>query len=395
LEQERSTRLVGSISKPAEKYTASNPVTSDLSALYEILRSGQDVKTRLDAAAYLLKLIDEDREIDGETITVLYNSEKDIAVATALKRVLNKIRIRRKLSKDPTASFDRKLSPEETLKVQKEIDRLRSLYDKVNGQKGAFDQKYHRLEKIGEGGMAGIFRAIRHQDNQIVVIKFLLLEKLSRFAEKDRLISRFRREGELLIKRLQHPGIIEGYEYGEADGEHFIVLEYMAGGSLEKMIAGKPLDFPIFKEMALQLCDAVRYIHGQGIIHRDINPGNVLIANSSHLKLADFGLAKDKKDARISRFSYSAGTDDFASPQQLADARNADERDDIFSLGKTFYEMLTSRILKDGEIYRPVALDDKSCSDAVNALILKCIAHKREDRWQDIDDLEEALKRIG
>jgi hypothetical protein len=397
----------------------SPPLTSDLSALYEILRSDRDVKSRRDAATYLLKLIDDGHQVELETVAAFHTSETDITVATALKRVLNKIHIKRNFSKEPTTPYDRKLSPEEKEKLRTEIERLRGLYDQHHGLEGAFDQRYGRLEKIGDGGMAKIFRAIRRKDNHLVAIKFLSLEELSAGADPERLIARFQREGELLTRRLDHPHIVKGYECGEAGVGHFIVLEYVGGGSVESLITGNPLNYAMFRRIALQLCDAVGYIHRQGVIHRDIKPSNVLIERSPtdlkavhpknpdrvgsldvqigeedrvSIKLADFGLAKDKKDARLSRIFFSAGTSAYSSPQQIADARDADERDDIFSMGKTFCEMLTGRILKDDEPYHPVVLNDSDRTDAINTLILKCIARERENRWQSIEALEAALR---
>jgi serine/threonine protein kinase len=442
-------------SASAKRADAKPTISSEIEALYEIIRSNQDVRTRLDAAAYLLKLIDEGRPVDPETLNALYGAEKEITVATALKRALNKIRIRRTLFKDPTGPYDRKLTAQETRKLKEEIDRLRGLYDRFHRRKGAFDRKYDRLEKIGEGGMAGIFRAARREDGRVVAIKFLRLAELSGAANPERVIGLFRREGELLTRCLDHPHVLKGYEYGEADGEHFIVLDHVRGGTLEGMIDKRPLDFALFKRIALQLCDAVGYIHRQGVIHRDIKPANILIereeaesgapptagqdrggpacpgmdeGGSSHgpavapalhaaaheavsIRLADFGLAKDKRDRRLSRFSFAAGTDDFSSPQQLADARDADERDDIFSMGKTFYEMLAGRTLKNSEDYRPVAPAagvagaesvrsaagprDMGRWDSLNALIRRCIAPERAYRWQTVGDLEKALRGIG
>jgi serine/threonine protein kinase len=410
-------------------------IISDVDALYEILRSGKNVEIRRDAATHLLWLIDKGSRIDPEVVESLYKTEPEITVATALKRILNKLQLRRKMAKDPTAIHDRKLTEAETRTLQEEIDHLRGFYDRYYRRGGAFDEKYHSLKKIDEGGMANVFRAVRRKDNRAIAIKFLRLAELSEKSDPQQLVARFHREGELLTRRLNHPHLLKGYEYGEMDGEYFIVLEYVSGGTLEDLVKKGPLDFGLFKRIALQLCDAVAYIHQEGIIHRDIKPANILaerpvmdqefrpvdpksalssIPNAAgqafvptespaihaaddeaiSIKLADFGLAKDRRGPRLSRYSFAAGTDDFSSPQQLADARDADERDDIFSMGKTFYEMLEGRPLKNGEPYRPVVLADSGRSEAVNTLIRKCVAPEREERWQCVGDLVIAFKRI-
>ena len=387
-------------------------IASDIDAIYEIIRSDKVDKTRYDAATSLLKLIEYEQHINHETIAELYTAETDVKVAATLKRALNKLQIRSRLSSDPTQPYDRILSKTEQADLQLEINRLRDVYDKFYNRKGAFEKKYELQEKIAEGGMARIFKALRREDNQLVVVKLLLLEDLSRAADRDRLILRFQREGELLTRRLNHAHIVKGYEYGEKGGEHFIILEYVAGGTLEDLIKMSTLSFQLFSMIARQLCDVVGYLHRKGVIHRDIKPSNVLIGKRQtnldallresstmmeediSIKLADFGLAKDKRDPRLSRFSFTAGTDNYASPQQLTDARDVDERDDIYSLGKTFYEMLTGRCLKNDEPYQPVELIDCTHSEAVNALILKCIAQERRDRWQSIAELETAIRII-
>lgn len=387
-------------------------IASDIDALYEIIRSGKIDKTRLDAATSLLKLIEEEKNIDHETVAALYAAETDIKIAAALKRVLNKLQIRRRLSSDPTQLYDRKLSEAEQENLLLEIDRLRKFYDQFHNSKGEFERKYEIKGEIGKGGMARILKAIRREDNQPVAIKYLLLNNLSNQIDPERLIKRFQREGNLLTNRLHHPHIIKAYEYGENEGKYFLVLEYVSGGSLEDLIRSNGLSFLLFRTIALQLCDVISYLHREGIIHRDIKPENVLIdkkegdANATlsgksinmkeniSIKLADFGLAKDKRDGRLSRFSFTAGTDDYASPQQLSDARYTDERDDIYSLGKTFYEMLTGQCQKNDEPYNPISLPDCTHADAVNDLILKCIAKERRDRWQSISELEKAIQQI-
>lgn len=389
--------------------TFAQPIASDLDALYEILRTSKDEQVRLNAATHLLTLLDDNVKIDVDFVKALYYAEKNISVATAIKRILNKALIKYHVSKgylpsDPTKLYDRHLSSEEKAKLQGEIDQLRALYDKFYNQKGAFDQKYILLEKIGEGGMARIFKAQRREDDQLVAIKFLLLEDLSRHATPEHLIGRFRREYTLLTQRLNHNHIIKCYEYGEKDGQHFIVLEYIIGGTLNDLIKEKPLDLVLFKTIALQLCDAVGYIHQRDVIHRDINPRNVLIQVLSEvkaqnitdvfIKLADFGLAKDKRDMQLSRFTYTAGTADFCSPQQLSDPRAVDERDDIYSMGITFYQILTGHVMAKNTPYKSVNLKDPIQAEKIDVIIMKCITPEREDRWQNIKTLEEAIKGI-
>ncbi|MBM4348035.1 MAG: serine/threonine protein kinase, partial [Deltaproteobacteria bacterium] len=252
------------------------PITSDIVALYEILRSSIDPGVRIKASAHLLKLIENGVDVDREVILDLFGSEKDIKVATELKRALNKLKVIETYPKDPTSKYDKKLSPEEEASIVTEIEKLKRLYDKSSKEDGAFEKKYRIIERIADGGMGRIYKAFKLEDRQVVAIKFLLLEELAKQNDRERIIARFRREGEIL-KRLSHPNIIRGFEYGEAGGEYFLVMEHVEGETLEDRLKRSPLDFQTFKTMALQLCDAVEYLHKHQIIHRDIKPGNILI----------------------------------------------------------------------------------------------------------------------
>lgn len=389
--EERMTRILNEYI--AEKAGKPVPVTSDLSALYEVIRSNPNPKARKDAVTYLLKLVDEGHEIDSAEIEKFYHSEKDIIVAAELKRVLNKLKIRSKFSHDPTSKYDRKLSSEQEATIHDETAKLKSLYDKSREAKGAFDKKYKIIGKIADGGMGKIYKGFRLQDSQVVAVKFLLLEELSKNNDRDRIIERFKREGDIL-RRLNHPNIVKAFEYGEAEGEYFIVMEYVQSVTLEERIQNNPLDFETFKTVILQLCDAVQYLHENGIIHRDIKPGNILIRNHKkpQLKLCDLGLAKDKKNPKLSKFAFIAGTDPYVSPQQAKDARDTDERDDIYSMGKTFYEMLMGRTPGGGEDYVEIRMGDDTASKNINSLIKKCIGHERKDRWQTVKELKSALQ---
>lgn len=369
------------------------PITSDLDALYEMLRSNDDPRIRIRAGTHLLRLIEKGEDVDRDAISDLFRSEKDIRVATELKRALNKLKIRETYQQDPTSKYDKKLAPEEEALIIKEIERLRKLYDKSSKENGAFEKKYRIIEKVADGGMGRIYKAVRLEDKEVVAIKFLLLEELAKHNDRERIIARFEREGEI-VKRLSHPNIAKGFEYGEADGEYFLVLEHIEGETLEDRLKRSPLDLQLFKGMSLQLCDAVEYLHKNQIIHRDIKPGNILIHESIHdtrIKLCDFGLAKDKRDKKLSKFVFIGGTDDYISPQQAKDARDADERDDIYSIGKTFYEMLTGKTLRNDERYIGVSIEDRTVSKRIDEIIKKCISPERKDRWQTVKELKSSL----
>lgn len=395
--EDKRTNIINDLS--AKPCAAMPVISTDLSALYAILKSNTDNKLRLDTAAHLLRLVEDDQDIDEGTLAELYRDEQDVEVAAALKRVLNKIQLRRIFCDDPTAKHDRKLTSSEERKILDEIDKLRKLYDDANDDKGAFDRKYSVSGQIAQGGMGRICRAFRKEDMQPVAIKFLLLDELSRNNHRERIIARFKREGEILQK-LHHPNIVKALEYKEANGEYMIVMEMAQGEPLEDIINDKALDLEAFTAISLQLCDALEYIHKNGIIHRDIKPANILITGSApgkdcSIKLLDFGLAKDMRTSRLSRISFQAGTAEYSSPQQLKDARDVDERDDVFSLGKTMYQMLTKRTFKDSEEYIDISSFHPGTPDEIDAIIRKCISSDKKDRYPSVSALRDDLKRIN
>ncbi|HXZ80099.1 MAG TPA: protein kinase [Terriglobales bacterium] len=195
--------------------------------------------------------------------------------------------------------------------------------------------KYEVLDVIGEGGMGVVYKAIDPQIGRLVAIKRMMV----RFSNDPQLQQRFQREARA-AGTLQHSNIIVIYDLGE-DGENpYIVMEYVDGESLEKMInRRKPLSTAQKLDIIIQVCDALHYAHQHGIVHRDIKPGNIILQPNGKVKLLDFGIAHTL-DKALTQTGQIIGTLNYVSPEQL-NGSPVDGRADIFATGIVLYQLLT------------------------------------------------------
>ncbi len=204
---------------------------------------------------------------------------------------------------------------------------------------------YKILEKLGAGGQGTVYKAVDSKLGRTVVIKVLPEELVARSAN----LKRFEREARL-ASALDHPNICTIFDLNEIDGVHFIAMQYIAGRNVRQLVNGRPLQLESALSIAIQVADALAVAHAQGIIHRDIKAGNVMVNNKGQAKILDFGLAKllDDDAARTSGIHHTEltevgipyGTATYAAPEQARGDR-VDSRADIFSTGVLLYEMLT------------------------------------------------------
>ena len=206
---------------------------------------------------------------------------------------------------------------------------------------GTFLGHYRVLALLGRGGMADVYRAVDERLGREVALKALPPE-LAR--DPDR-VRRFEQEVRAAAG-LTHPGIVTVYEYGSGDGHHFYTMALMAGGDLRSRIRSNPggLSVEEAREVVVALAVALGYAHGQGFVHRDVKPENVLFGWDGRPQLADFGIARAMSaGALLTEDGLMIGSPHYVSPEQ-ARAQRVDGRSDLYSLGIVLHEMLTGRV---------------------------------------------------
>ena len=204
------------------------------------------------------------------------------------------------------------------------------------------------LELLGQGGMGAVYKARHRRLDRLVALKILPSEVSAdpAFAE------RFTREARACA-RMNHPHVVTLYDFGEAGGLYYLLMELVDGVNLRRMITGGKLEPREALAIVPQICEALQYAHDEGIVHRDIKPENILLDKKGRVKIADFGLAKlvHRDDTPAGRAAFTLtgsqqvmGTPHYMAPEQTERPQGVDHRADIYSLGVVFYEMLTGEL---------------------------------------------------
>ncbi len=210
---------------------------------------------------------------------------------------------------------------------------------------------YRILDKLGQGGMGEVFLALDTKLDRQVALKILRSES----ADLEDRLRRFQREARA-VAALNHPNIVTIYSVEEADGLHFLTMEYVEGKTLSKLIPKNGLELERFFELSIPLADALSAAHERGVIHRDLKPGNVMVGRDGRVRVLDFGLAKlrpfntghqspvgtEEPTEELTAEGRIVGTTPYMSPEQLK-GDHVDPRADIFALGVVLYQMATGR----------------------------------------------------
>jgi len=299
--------------------------------------------------------------------------------------------------------------------LAKELVRAGKLtrYQAANALQGkakhlVFDE-YLILAKIGEGGMGQVYKAQHGRMKRVVALKLLPPLAASRAPEAT---DRFRREVQAAA-RLEHPNIVTAYDAGEAHGVPYLIMQYVEGCDLATLCQRRgALGVAESLGYILQAARGLAYAHGQGIVHRDIKPSNLVVDAHGTLKILDMGLARivagsaSPAAARsgLTDTNQTMGTVDYMAPEQAKDAKRADQRSDIYSLGCTLYRLLINDNVYGGEtlvqklmahIEQPVpALRSKrpDVPDTVDMVFRKMVAKMPEDRYQNMQQVIAALE---
>ena len=203
---------------------------------------------------------------------------------------------------------------------------------------GTLAGRYRIGEVIGRGGMSTVYRATDMILERDVAVKVLL----AALVEGDPAhVARFEREARAAAA-LQHPSLVKVYDTGRDKQTHFIVMERVAGQSLDHRLRGGPLEPDEAARIAARVAEALAAAHAAGILHRDVKPANVMLTPSDEVKVLDFGIARARQDQTLTQPAFALGTAAYMSPERVL-GRPGDERSDIYSLGCLLYAMLTGR----------------------------------------------------
>jgi serine/threonine protein kinase/Tol biopolymer transport system component len=272
---------------------------------------------------------------------------------------------------------------------------------------------YEVLELLGTGGMGEVYRARDTRLDRVVAIKILPAQLSSDPARKQR----FEREARI-ISKLNHPHICTLHDIGHQDGIDYLVMECVEGETLDKRLQRGPVPTEQVLKFGTQIADALDKAHRNGVIHRDLKPGNIMLT-ASGAKLLDFGLAKPvlpladpgtltltEKSSPVTELGAIVGTFQYMSPEQI-EGKDLDGRSDIFSLGAVLYETLTgkrpfegkSRISEASAILErepaPVSTTKPAVPAALDHAIQRCLAKNPEDRWQTVRDVKLELQWLA
>lgn len=260
--------------------------------------------------------------------------------------------------------------------------------------------RYSILDIVGKGGMGVLYRAQDTVLERDVALKMMLVD----FTHDASTRERFQREARA-VARLQHRNVVTIHELGEVEGTPYIVMELLGGRDLDALLkSGVPLTMVQKLEIAAQLCEGLAYAHEQGIVHRDIKPGNVRVLEDGTVKILDFGIAKFAQSS-VTQTGSVMGTPSYMAPEQIM-GQPVDGRSDLFSAGVLLYELLAGTKPFQGDsptavVYQimngePVPLENyvKGVPEAINQIVMRSLQKDPAQRYQKAKEMASDLQMV-
>src|SRR5262245_6575499 len=259
--------------------------------------------------------------------------------------------------------------------------------------------KYRVLDRIGRGGMGTVYQAMDETLHREVAIKVLNAE-----LNDPEVAKRFRAEA-ITVARLSHPGIATIYELFQHEGQWLMVMEFVRGETLERMVERLGYLSPQrTAELCMQALAALAHAHSMGVVHRDLKPANMMITETGAVKIMDFGIARVAGTEHLTNAGFMMGTPAYMSPEQVR-GEEIDARADLYSMGVVFYRLTTGKLPFKGD--PPFAMAQSQVNDPptpagmvradlppwVEPIIVRALSKKPEERFQSAAEFHEAFAR--
>jgi Tol biopolymer transport system component/tRNA A-37 threonylcarbamoyl transferase component Bud32 len=264
-----------------------------------------------------------------------------------------------------------------------------------------FAERYDFIEELGTGGMGKVYKVFDKKIKEEVALKILKSE----IASDKRTIERFSNELKL-ARKIVHKNVGRMYELMEAEGIHYITMEYVPGEDLKSFIR-RSEQLTVGKAISItkQVCEGLSEAHKLGVVHRDLKPQNIMIDKEGNARIMDFGIARSVKGKGITGAGVMIGTPEYMSPEQV-EGKEIDQRSDIYSLGVNIYEMVTGHVPFEGDTPFTIGVKHKTelprdprelntqIPEDLSHLILRCLEKDKENRYQSASEVRSELESI-
>jgi serine/threonine protein kinase len=264
-----------------------------------------------------------------------------------------------------------------------------------------FAGRYQIIEELGKGGMGRVYKATDTKIKEKVALKLIKPE----IASDKKTLERFSNELRI-ARKITHKNVGKMFDINEEEGTHYITMEYVSGQDLRGFIRQSgQMGVGTAISISKQVCEGLSEAHKTGVIHRDLKPSNIMIDQEGNVRIMDFGIARSLKEKGITGAGVMIGTPEYMSPEQ-AEAKELDQRSDIYSLGVIIYEMVTGRVPFEGDTALSIAMKHKGeapknpkeyntqIQDDLSDLILKCLEKEKNSRYQSAGEVKAELENI-